>query len=120
MVILNPSKEEWVPLGMDVITWRAISWPLLGILFWWSAGRGIEALIATRRGLVQPEISWVKAAIGGGVVFVLRDRRDLSASLLEQQSRRALPVETVVLRFGDVGIVRRSDGRSETRAVANP
>lgn len=66
-VILNPAKEEWVPLGMDLMTWRAISWPLLGILFWWSAGRGIEALIATRRGLVKPEISLPETAIGAAL-----------------------------------------------------
>jgi hypothetical protein len=48
-VILNPEKEEWVPLGVDVMTWRAISWPLLGILFWWSAGRGMEALTTIPR-----------------------------------------------------------------------
>ncbi len=37
---LKTPKQEWVPRGMDFKTWRVISWPLIGILFWWSAGRG--------------------------------------------------------------------------------
>ena len=63
-VILRPSKEEWVPVGLDLMTWRAISWPLLGFFFWWSAGRGIDALLAARQRLVQPKISWVETAAG--------------------------------------------------------
>jgi hypothetical protein len=50
-IALNASKEEWVPVGLDLMTWRAITWPLLGIIFWWRVGRGIEALLATRRGI---------------------------------------------------------------------
>jgi hypothetical protein len=53
--ILTPDKEEWVPSGLDLMTWRAISWPLVGILFWWSAGRGIDALLSARRDLIQPK-----------------------------------------------------------------
>jgi hypothetical protein len=63
-VILSPSKEEWVPVGLDLMTWRAISWPLLGLLFWWSAGRGIDALLAARQRLVRPRITWIETAIG--------------------------------------------------------
>jgi hypothetical protein len=55
-VILSPDKNDWVPKGMDLWTWRAIALPLIGILFWWSAGRGIEALLAARRQLVRPRI----------------------------------------------------------------
>jgi hypothetical protein len=66
-VILNPAKQEWVPRGMDFKTWRVISWPLVGILFWWSAGRGIEALLAARRQLVHPRISWVETAAGAAL-----------------------------------------------------
>ena len=65
--ILTPDKEEWVPVGLDLMTWRAISWPALGILFWWSAGRGIDAILSARQRLIQPKISWIEAAIG--IVF---------------------------------------------------
>src|SRR5215471_11657387 len=32
--IVNPAKTDWVPKGMDVRTWRAISWPFAGLIFW--------------------------------------------------------------------------------------
>ena len=65
--ILNPAKQEWVPRGMVFKTWRVISWPLIGILFWWSVGRGIEALLAAQRGLVHPRITWTETAVGAAL-----------------------------------------------------
>jgi hypothetical protein len=65
--ILSPAKQEWVPRGMELMMWRVISWPLVGILFWWSAGRGIEALLAARRHLVQPQISWIETVVGAAL-----------------------------------------------------
>jgi hypothetical protein len=59
-VILSPTKNEWTPRNMDFRSWRAISWPVIGIPFWWCVGRGIEALIAVRRRLVQPRITWLE------------------------------------------------------------
>jgi len=66
-VILNPAKKEWIPRDMDFKTWRAISWPLLGMLFWWGAGRGIEALLATRQHLVHPRIGWIETIVGAAL-----------------------------------------------------
>jgi hypothetical protein len=65
--ILNPSKQEWMPRGMDFKTWRVISWPLIGILFWWSGCRGLEALLAARRHLVHPEIGWIETVVGAAL-----------------------------------------------------
>lgn len=62
--ILNPAKQEWVPREMEFKTWRVISWPLIGILFWWSAGRGVEALLAARRQLADPRITSTETAVG--------------------------------------------------------
>ncbi len=62
-VILNPAKQEWVPRGMYFQIWRAIMWPLVGMVFWWIAGRGIEALLAARRRITQPYVTWVETAI---------------------------------------------------------
>ena len=62
-VILNPSREDWSPSGINLRTWRVISWPIIGILFWWSAGRGIEALIAGRRRNIGPRITWLETVI---------------------------------------------------------
>ena len=63
-VIHNPAKTEWVPNGMDFKRWRAISWPFTGLIFWWIVGRGVEALLAARRSVVRPAISWVETVIG--------------------------------------------------------
>ena len=63
-LIHNPSKTEWVPNGMDVKMWRAISWPFIGLIFWWIAGRGVEALLAARRNVIDPSIGWVETGIG--------------------------------------------------------
>jgi len=61
--ILSPGREDWRPRGINLRTWRVISWPIVGILFWWCAGRGIEALIAGRRRLVHPQITWIETGI---------------------------------------------------------
>src|ERR1700685_1233895 len=63
-VVMSRGKSEWAPKEMDFKTWHAITWPLLGIVFWWSAGRGIEALFASRQRMMRPRISLVEAAVG--------------------------------------------------------
>ena len=88
-ILVSPAKREWVPRGMPPETWRALSWPFLGILFWWSLGRGVEALRSARRSLVHPRISWIETGfaivlLGTGLVALIGvftttpdDRRDL-------------------------------------------
>jgi hypothetical protein len=49
-VILNPAKQEWFPARMDFRVWRAISWPIFGLLFWWVAGRSTDALANLNKG----------------------------------------------------------------------
>jgi hypothetical protein len=43
--------------------WRSVSWPFFGIIFWWIAGRGIEALVASRRRLLSPVITWIEVFV---------------------------------------------------------
>ena len=43
---------------------RALVWPFLAIPFWWSAGRGVEALLAARRNIILPRIRWSETTIG--------------------------------------------------------
>ncbi len=81
-MLLNPEKREWVPRDMFLWEWRAISWPIIGVLFWWAAGRGLEALIAARRGIIRPAIMWVETVIaiflfiifGGLLICALSNR----------------------------------------------
>ena len=58
--IWGPTRIDWTPKGMDLDLWRALNWPLMCIGFWWIAGRGIEALLAARRGLIYPRIRWIE------------------------------------------------------------
>lgn len=68
--ILNPEKRVWVPRGIFFETWRAMSWPLIGIMFWWAAGRGLEGLLAARQGIIRPAISWVETGAAAVFVFI--------------------------------------------------
>lgn len=75
-VLLSPAKREWVPKGMPPDTWRSLSWPFVGILFWWFLGRGVEALRTARRSVVHPRISWIETAfalilLGTGLVTLI-------------------------------------------------
>ena len=61
--IFSPTKNDWVPRGMEVGTWRAISWPFIGVIFWWTAGLGIDALLSARRGRMNPRIRWFHSVL---------------------------------------------------------
>lgn len=88
-VILSPAKTEWVPRGMLAETWRAISWPFAGVLFWWVAGRGIEALRSCREAIISPRVTLLETIFAAllvciGIVVLVGtimstpdDRRDL-------------------------------------------
>jgi hypothetical protein len=43
--------------GADPMVITAIGWPTVGMIFWWVAGRGIEALLNSFRNVIAPRIS---------------------------------------------------------------
>jgi len=59
-ILVSPAKREWLPKGMSPDTWRILSWPFVGIPFWWFLGRGVEALLTARRSVVHPRTSWIE------------------------------------------------------------
>jgi hypothetical protein len=61
--ILSPAQAEWTPRGMFMWTWRDLSWPVIAILFWWIAGRSMEALLSARRRVLLPKISWWEVVV---------------------------------------------------------
>lgn len=73
-------------------SWMAVTWPLYGIVFWWMAGRSVEALIGARKSSLIPRIGppEVTAAIalllfgsGLSLAFLFADKaRDLDSYLL--------------------------------------
>ena len=50
--------------------WRAITWPIAGLLFWWCAGRAIDALLAAWRSKMGPRICAVEV-VGASLLAVL-------------------------------------------------
>ncbi len=67
--IFSNDQDELKPRSMNFLYWRALSWPLVGIVFWWLAGRGIEALLAGRAGIVAPRLNWTETIFN--ILFVL-------------------------------------------------
>jgi hypothetical protein len=75
-ILVSPAKREWVPKAMLLDTWRALSWPFVGILFWWFLGRSIEAIPTAGRSVVHPRITWIETAfavisLGAGLVALI-------------------------------------------------
>jgi hypothetical protein len=68
--LLGLMRRETVPRGMLPEFWRSISWPVFGIVFWWIAGRGIEALVASRRYLLSPAIAWIEVFVASLVIVL--------------------------------------------------
>lgn len=75
--------DEWHPSSLLVDTWRAISFPIFCLPFWWMVGRGLDALRDGRRlgwplGLmgVIMSLAFAVAVAGCAVAFSERDRTD--------------------------------------------
>lgn len=67
-VFFSTDKAEWTPEGTLLTEWRALSWPFAGIVFWWVAGRGLEAFSAAagsrRFAIIRPRLHWIEVAVG--------------------------------------------------------
>jgi len=61
--------SAWVPKRMLPDYWRAISFPLVGVIFWFVAGRSIEALSAARSRSLSPAITWVE--LGTAMLIII-------------------------------------------------
>jgi hypothetical protein len=68
--IWGPTHEEWSPNGMSRDAWETLTYPIIGIMFWWIAGRSLEALSAARRRELVPSITWIEVVIGS-LAFLL-------------------------------------------------
>jgi hypothetical protein len=87
-IVLSQDRKDWHPESIDFKAWRAITWPLLALPFWWMAGRGLEAIFAAKRKIIEPAIGWTTttisfflmaagSALGIGFLFAGPDRHDL-------------------------------------------
>src|SRR5262249_20308622 len=59
----DPYSEPWAPRGMDFDVWWAMLSPVAGIIFWWLAGRGIDAIVAIRKKVIFPRIRKIEAML---------------------------------------------------------
>jgi hypothetical protein len=62
--IWGPTHEDWSPNGLDRDTWETLTLPIIGIAFWWIAGRSLEALSAARLRELIPSVTWIEVVIG--------------------------------------------------------
>jgi hypothetical protein len=63
-IFFSPDKRDWNPTPMDSQLWRAITWSLLGLPFWWIIGRAVDALAAIKSGRLTPRIGWIETVLG--------------------------------------------------------
>jgi hypothetical protein len=62
--IFSHDGREWTPARVEFRLWRALTWPFLALPFWWMAGRGIEALLASLRKTIAPHLRWWELCTG--------------------------------------------------------
>jgi hypothetical protein len=74
-ILSTPDKRGWVPFNIDYRVWNAITWPVVGSIFWYFGGRGLEALLAARRRLPEPRMTLPETLVGlifsiGGLLLI--------------------------------------------------
>jgi hypothetical protein len=130
-ITFNESHREWMPGFIPSFafrSWRAISWPLLALPFWWMAGRGAEALASARRKLLVPRLRWPETVISfllmaGGLTLAVAfffdgpDRSDPSLRLFAVAGGMwaVLGSLTVVARLAQWRIRKAYDHWSSSR-----
>ena len=110
--VLSPSKRAWTPHAIDFRVWRATAGPLVGLVFWWMTGRGMEVLVVARRKVIAPGIRWIEVIFAviifasGAIVFAgfaleLPSDHDLSLTLLAVGGSlwMILPAITIIARI---------------------
>jgi hypothetical protein len=55
--------SAWTPKSILPSYWRALVFPLVGMVFWFVVGRGLEGLQAARRRTPSPSIIWIEFGI---------------------------------------------------------
>lgn len=101
--ILSPAHSEWTPRGMFMWAWRDLSWPIVGIFFWWLAGRSIEALLFSRHKTLLPKIRWWEVVVSFPVMAF---GAILAVGLcIGQSARTEFPFWMLLAVFGSMWLV---------------
>jgi len=101
--ILSPEHTEWTPRGMFFWTWRDLSWPIIGIFFWWLAGRSLEGLLFSRHKILLPKIRWWEVvvslpALAFGAIWAV-------GLCIDQSARTEFPLWMLLAVFGSMWVV---------------
>ncbi len=97
------AHSEWIPRGMFMWTWRDLSWPIIGIFFWWLAGRSTEALLFSRHQLLLPKIRWWEVVVS---LPPLAFGAILAVSLcISQSARTEFPFWILLAVLGSIWLV---------------
>ena len=101
--ILSPAHSEWTPKGMFTWTWHDLSWPIIGIFFWWLAGRSLEGLLFSRHKILLPKIRWWEVvvslpALAFGAIWAV-------GLCIDQSARTEFPLWMLLAVFGSMWVV---------------
>jgi len=123
MAAFTKNHPGRIPRSLEIITRSAFGWSVLAMPFWWIAGRGLEALIATRRKLVAPRIHWSEASIS--YVFLFGGATLASACLSTIASGRGqdgflmlASCELLWASLGGITVLARKRQREAVRSSA--
>jgi hypothetical protein len=100
--ILSPAHSEWTPRGMSMWMWRDLSWPIIGIFFWWLAGRSIEALLLSRHKILLPTIRWWEVVVS---FPALAFGAICAVPCIDQSARAEFPFWMLLAVFGGMWFV---------------
>lgn len=110
--IFTADHVIWRPLFLSLQLWRAITWPVCCLVFWWIAGRATEALVALNYRQLVPKIGWVETVAGflvmaGGATFLGGMLFGLSPSERDWQSTRLAAAGGLWALLGALSVVAR-------------
>lgn len=86
--------QEWIPTWAEPLGmwgWRALSWPVFSVPFWWLAGRGLDSFIASLTRIdgsrsIRWFEGWGFAAIGALILVLCSGLSFMSDSELKSDS----------------------------------
>lgn len=101
--VFSPAHSEWTPRGMLMWTWRDLTWPIIGMFFWWLAGRSIEALLFARHRILLPKIGWWEVLVSlpvtaFGTIWAI-------GMCIDQIAHAEFPLRMLLAIFGSMWMV---------------
>ena len=69
-VLLTSARTVPRPGNIPLLEWNAAFLPFAGLVFWWSAGRGLEALLASAKKAIAPRITRLETIAALAMLFI--------------------------------------------------